>query len=107
MDYELYTLHRQFQFFRQYLFWTVSDRPFLSRLLLYLLYQFNEHIIMHITFIIILIVSLLPLSRNETNSHFLNTLHFSKLLISSLNVIVFLSINNIFIYYKSKNTINL
>jgi hypothetical protein len=72
IDYQLYTLHRQFQFFKQYLFWTVSDRPFLFKLLLYLLYQFSEHIIVHITFIIILVVSLLSLSRNETNSHFLN-----------------------------------
>ncbi len=72
IDYQLYTLHRQFQFFRQYLFWTVSDRLFLLKLLLYLLYQFSEHIIVHITLIIILVVSLLPLSRNETNSHFLN-----------------------------------
>ncbi len=72
MNYQPYTLHRQFQFFKQYLFWTVSDRPFLFKLLFCLLYQFSEHIIVHITFIIILVVSLLSLSRNETNSHFLN-----------------------------------
>jgi uncharacterized membrane protein len=51
---------------------TVLDKFFLFKLLLYLLYQFSEHIIVHITLIIILVVSLLSLSRNETNSHFLN-----------------------------------
>jgi len=78
MNYQICTLHKEFQFFRQYLFWTVSDRPFLSRLLLYLLYQFSEHIIVHITLIIILVVSLLSLSRNKTNSQFLNTISQSE-----------------------------
>ena len=47
-------------------------RPFLFRILLCLLYQISEHIIVQITFIIILVISLLSLSRNKTNSHFLN-----------------------------------
>jgi hypothetical protein len=63
---------QKFQFIKQHLFWTVLDRPFLFRLLLCLLYQISEHIIVQITFIIILVVSLLSLSRNKTNSHFLN-----------------------------------
>jgi len=61
-----------FKFMRQHLFQTVLDRPFLFKLLLCLLYQISEHIIMQITFIIILVVSLLSLSRNKTNSYFLN-----------------------------------
>ena len=44
----------------------------MSRIILCLLYQISEHIIVHITLTIILVVSLLPLPRNKTNSHFLN-----------------------------------
>ena len=68
-----YTHHRGFQFIKQHLFWTVLDRPFLFKLLLCLLYQISEHIIVQITFIIILVVSLLSLPKNKMNSHFLNT----------------------------------
>ncbi len=49
-----------------------SVRFFLFKILLCLLYQISEHIIVQITFIIIFVVSLLSLSRNKTNSHFLN-----------------------------------
>jgi hypothetical protein len=63
---------QKFEFIKQHLFWTVLDRLFLFKLLLCLLYQISEHIIVQITFIIILVVSLLSLSRNKTNSHFLN-----------------------------------
>ena len=66
---------------KQHLFWTVLDRPFLLRILLCLLYQISEHIIVQITFIIILVISLLSLSRNKTNSHILNNISlFIKLL---------------------------
>ena len=68
----IYTSYSCFSSIKQHLFQTVLDRPFLFKLLLCLLYQISEHIIVQITFIIILVVSLLSLSRNKTNSHFLN-----------------------------------
>ncbi len=73
---------QEFKLIRQHLFWTVLDRLFLFRLLLCLLYQISEHIIVQITFIIILVVSLLPLSRNKTNSHFLNIIFTFKAVIN-------------------------
>jgi len=62
---------REFEFIRQHLFWTVQLSSSCLELLC-LLYQISEHIIMQITFITILVMSLLPLSRNEANSHFIN-----------------------------------
>ena len=66
---------------KQHLFQTVLNRPFLFKILFCLLYQISEHIIVQITFIIILVMSLLSLSRNKTNSHILNNISlFIKLL---------------------------